>query len=285
MIAVNFDYIKPASLAEALALLADGSAKPLAGGMSLIPMMKLRLAAPEKLVDLSACGLTGVSEGEGGWLRIGAMTTHHELATSELLRSKCPLLAETAANIGDVQVRNRGTIGGSVAHADPAADYPAALVALYAQVIIANATGGTRKVAITDFIIDAMTVDLNEGELITEIHVPSEEPNTGVCYRKVVHPASGYAVVGIAVRIRKDPWAGNVAWANVGVTGLASKAFRAGRVVVAMLEGGPELYAAGKYVGNDVEVMSDMYASAEYRLQLAQVHTNRAIATALSKAS
>jgi aerobic carbon-monoxide dehydrogenase medium subunit len=283
MIAVNFEYEKPASLDEALALLAGGSAKPLAGGMSLIPMMKLRLAAPEKLVDLSAVGLTGVTEANG-WLRIGAMTTHHDVASSALIREKCPLLAETASNIGDVQVRNRGTIGGSIAHADPAADYPAALVALQAQLILANPGGGTRKAAFTDFVLDAMTVDLLEGEIITEIHVPCEEPGTGVCYHKVVQAASGYAVVGIAVRLRKNPVQGGITWMEIGVTGLASKAFRPGGVISALFDGANHEVAAQR-VAEDVDPISDIHASAAYRAHLAKVHTARAIAEARSRAS
>ncbi len=134
MIAQNFEYESPTTIQAALALLSTGDTKVLAGGMSLIPMMKLRLAAPERLVDLSRIpGLTGITE-KGGAIVIGAMTTHHEVEDSALLRAKCPLLAETASNIGDVQVRNMGTIGGSIAHADPAADYPAALLALEAKV-------------------------------------------------------------------------------------------------------------------------------------------------------
>jgi aerobic carbon-monoxide dehydrogenase medium subunit len=127
MIPVNFDYESPSSLDDALGMLADGSAKVLAGGMSLIPSMKLRLSAPEKIIDLGRInGLNSITEAEGG-IRIGAMATHHEVESSRLLREKCPLLAEAASNIGDVQVRNMGTIGGSAAHADPAADYPASL--------------------------------------------------------------------------------------------------------------------------------------------------------------
>ena len=141
MIAQNFEYAAPSSLKEALALLAGGDAKILAGGMSLVPMMKLRLASPERLVDLSRVpGLSGITEDKGS-IRIGAMTTHHEVEDSALLRGKCPLLAETASHIGDVQVRNMGTIGGSVAHADPAADYPAALLALEAKVRLVSAKG------------------------------------------------------------------------------------------------------------------------------------------------
>src|ERR1700722_6512666 len=137
MISQNFDYASPSTLPDALSLLADGSAKVLAGGMSLIPLMKLRLAAPERLVDIRRVpGLDGIRQAPDG-IHIGAMATHYQIESSPVLRARCPLLAETAAHIGDVQVRNMGTIGGSVAHCDPAADYPAALLALEAQVRLA----------------------------------------------------------------------------------------------------------------------------------------------------
>lgn len=281
MIAHNFEYVKPASLAEALGHLASDG-KPLAGGMSLIPMMKLRLAAPEKLVDLSALGLNAITEGDG-WIKIGATATHHEVESSALLRTKCPLIAEAASHIGDVQVRNMGTIGGSTAHADPAADYPASLLALDASVIVASSSGGTRKVAVSDFLVDALTVALEPGELITEVHVPMEADGTGVTYNKVVQPASGYAVVGIAVRIRKDA-SGAVTFARVGVTGLASKAFRATGVEAALTSGASVEEAAAK-VTDGVDANADTYASADYRSHLARVHTARAIRTALGKAA
>jgi aerobic carbon-monoxide dehydrogenase medium subunit len=280
MIANNFDYVKPASLIEALGYLAtDG--KPLAGGMSLIPMMKLRLAAPERLVDLSGLGLNTIVEGDG-WIRIGAMSTHHEVESSSLLRAKCPLLAEAASNIGDVQVRNMGTIGGSTAHADPAADYPASLLALEASVIVASASG-TRKLAVSDLLVDALTVSLEPGELITEVHVPVETAGTGVTYRKVVQPASGYAVVGIAARVRKDA-RGAVTFARIGVTGLASKAFRATGAEAAITSGA-SVEDAAALVTEGVDANGDTYASADYRSHLARVHAARAIRTALQRAA
>ena len=224
MIANSFEYAKPASLAEALSLLADGSAKPLAGGMSLIPMMKLRLASPEKLVDLSGVpGMAAISE-SGGAIKVGAMATHYALETSPVLRGKCPLLSETAANIGDVQVRNTGTIGGAAAHADPSADYPAALLALEAKFLVASKSG-VRTVNVQDLFVDALSTSLDPGELIQEIQLPVDDSGTGTCYKKVFQPASGYATVGIAVRVRMT--AGKVSFARIGVTGLASKAFRA----------------------------------------------------------
>src|SRR6266568_5367923 len=170
MIAQKFEYTAPKTLDEALHLLAAG-AKPLAGGMSLIPMMKLRLAAPERLVDLGKLkDLNYIREADGA-LHIGATTTHAELESSPILRQKCPLLAETAATIGDVQVRNMGTIGGSVAHADPAADYPAALQALEAKFVLQGAKS-ERIVSATDFFVDTFTTALEPGEILREVIVP-----------------------------------------------------------------------------------------------------------------
>src|SRR5215472_14464917 len=170
MIPQNFDYSAPADLKEALGMLADGSAKVLAGGMSLIPLMKLRLAAPERVVDISRIpGLSYIKE-DAGAIHVGAMTTHYEVESSPLLRGKCPLLAETASNIGDVQVRNMGTIGGSIAHADPAADYPAALMALEAKVRLVSAKG-ERTIAAADFFLDAFTTALEPSEVVVEIQV------------------------------------------------------------------------------------------------------------------
>lgn len=277
MIAQNFAYSAPATLAEALAAVGAG-AKALAGGMSLIPAMKLRLAAPEQVVDLGRIpGLRGIEE-DGGALRIGAMTTHYAIESSPLVRTKCPLLAAAAAAIGDVQVRNMGTIGGSAAHADPAADYPAALVALDAEFHLASA-GGSRTVTGEDFFIDLFTTALEPGELITAIRVPVEEPGAGTSYQKMVHPASGYAIVGVAARIRKS--GGKVSFARIGVTGLGAKAFRAKSAEQALLNGADAATAAALVAGG-VEANSDLHASAEYRSHMAAVYAARAIRAALA---
>ncbi len=284
MIPQNFEYEAPRTLEEALQLLADGSAKPLAGGMSLIPLMKLRLAAPERVVDLGRIpGLSYVRE-EDGVIRIGAMTTHYEIESSPVLKARCPLLAATAAQIGDMQVRNVGTIGGSLAHADPAADYPAALLALEAQVRLARA-GGERTVAIADFFTDVFTTALEPGEILREVIVPAEAPGTGVSYQKVAHPASGFAVVGIAVRLRRSQ--GKITLARLGVTGLAAKPFRA-LAAERLLEGSSateaDVRAAAGAVADGVEANSDLYASAEYRTHLARVYAARALRAALQAA-
>ena len=204
MYAASFDYHRPRSLAEAADLLRkDPDARLLAGGHSLLPAMKLRLALPTALVDLSGLRgeLAGI-KGSGGTLAIGALTTHAAVAASDAVRSSCPLLAETAAQIGDLQVRNRGTIGGSIAHADPAADYPTALVALGA----ALETGGarSRKVPVEGFFKGLFATDLQTGEILIAVHVPTYGKGTGGAYLKHRHPASSYAVVGVAALVTMD---------------------------------------------------------------------------------
>lgn len=283
MIPQEFEYHAPATLAEALALLANPEAKALAGGMSLIPLMKLRLSAPAKLIDLRYVpGLASIEAGAGE-LRIGARVTHYELESTPLVRTSCPLLAETAAHIGDVQVRNMGTLGGSVAHSDPAADYPAALLALEATLTLVSASG-QRTLAIDQFLLDTFTTALEPGELISTIKVSTEASGTGTSYQKCLQPASGFALVGIAARVRLE--GGKVRLARVGVTGLAGKPYRALNVE-RLLEGSagsPEdIRKAAAVVTDGVEPLSDLHASAPYRAHLARVYTARALSEALAR--
>ena len=223
MIPQQFEYSAPKTLDEALGLLAEG-ARPLAGGMSLIPMMKLRLSNPEHLVDLGRIKDLSYIREQGTVIHIGATTTHHDVESSPLLRGKCPLLAETASHIGDVQVRNMGTIGGSTAHADPSADYPAALQALEAKIVLRGAKS-ERTVPADEFFVDTFTTALEPGEIVREVIVPVDGEGTGTSYQKVLQPASGFAIVGIAVRLRKS--GDKISMARIGVTGLANRAFRA----------------------------------------------------------
>jgi len=246
-------------------------------------MMKLRLASPERLVDLSRVpGLSGITEDKGS-IRIGAMTTHHEVEDSALLRGKCPLLAETASNIGDVQVRNMGTIGGSVAHADPAADYPAALQALEAKIVL-KGVKSERTVSAEDFFIDTFTTALEPGEIVREVIVPMYGGDTGTNYQKVLQPASGFAIVGIAVRVRKS--GGKISMARIGVTGLANKAYRE-REAEKALEGSAgspaEIQAVAAWIGKGIDANSDLHASAEYRIHLASVYAAKALTAALGR--
>ena len=205
MIPTAFAYAAPTSLDEALALLSQygEDAKLLAGGQSLLPALKLRLAAVEQLIDLGRIPDLAYIREETGSLCIGARTTHYEVETSLLLQQRCPLLSECAGQIGDVQVRNRGTLGGSLAHADPAADYPAAILALDAEIRVVSAQG-ERSLSAEDFFIDMMTTALQPQEVLTEVRVPVCAAQTGSTYLKVPQPASGFAIVGIAAVVTLD---------------------------------------------------------------------------------
>jgi carbon-monoxide dehydrogenase medium subunit len=283
MIAQNFEYAAPGNLKEALTLLDSGEAKALAGGMSLIPLMKLRLATPEQVVDLGRILDLNYIRQDKDVIRIGATTTHYDVESSALLRASCPLLAEAATNIGDIQVRNRGTIGGSIAHADPAADYPASLLALEARVVLVSSKS-EREMPITDFFVDTFTTALEPGELIREVIVPVEDKSTGSSYQKVVQPASGFAIVGIAARIRTT--GDKITFARIGVTGLAGKPYRA-LLVEKGLEGRTgsptDIQSAATLVADGIDANSDLHASASFRKHLAGVYTMRAIGVALSR--
>jgi carbon-monoxide dehydrogenase medium subunit len=284
MIPQTFNYTVPKTLDEALGLLAGG-ARPLAGGMSLIPMMKLRLATPDHLVDLGKLKDLSYIREEGGALHLGATTTHYEIESSPLVRGKCPLLAEAASAIGDVQVRNMGTIGGSVAHADPSADYPAALQALEARVVLKGAKS-ERTVAVADFIVDTFTTSLAPGEIIREIIVPVEDSAAGTSYQKMLQPASGFAIVGVAARLRKS--GGKISMVRLGVTGLSNRSYRATAAEKA-LEGksgsAAEIQNAAALVADGVEANSDLHASAEYRRHVTTVYAARALMAALARAA
>ncbi|MDQ6704472.1 MAG: xanthine dehydrogenase family protein subunit M [Acidobacteriota bacterium] len=282
MIPRNFEYEAPVTLHEAIALIAKGG-KPLAGGMSLVPMMKLRLAAPEQIVDLGRIpGLNFIRE-EGGEIRIGAMTTYYEIESSPLLHFKCPLMTETVKHVGDVQVRNTGTLGGSTAHADPAADFPAALIALEAKVKLASSKS-ERTVPIRDFFLDTFTVAIEPGELLVEVVVPIDGSGTEVSYQKFRQPASGYAIVGVAARVRKA--GGKVDFVRVGITGLGGIAFRASNVEK-LLEGSDgssqAVQKAASVAGEGVDANGDLFASADFRRHLTRIYTARALTEALSR--
>ena len=285
MIAQDFEYSAPSSLKDALGLLAGDDVKVLAGGMSLIPLMKLRLATPGQLVDIGRIPDLNYIREDKGALRIGATTTHYQIESSATVRSRCPLLAEAAAHIGDIQVRNMGTIGGSVAHADPAADYPASLLALETRVVLVTAKG-QRELPIAEFFVDTFTTALEPGEIIRELIVPVEEQSAGTSYQKMLQPASGFAIVGIAARVKKS--GGKVTMARVGVTGLSGKPYRANSVEKA-LEGtsgsASDVQKAAASVAAGVDANSDLHASADYRKHLAKVYTMRALTVALSRTS
>jgi carbon-monoxide dehydrogenase medium subunit len=281
MIPQTFEYTAPVTLSGALEMIASGERKLLAGGQSLIPLMKLRLAAPDEVVDLGRIAdLDAIAELDGA-LRIGAMATHRAIETSPAIRGYCPLLAETAGQIGDMQVRNMGTIGGSIAHADPAADYPAALMALEARVHLVSKRG-ERTLLYSDFLLDAFTTALDPDEMVREIELPLEGSSEGYRYEKVPHPASGFAVVGVAVRVQAR--GGRITRARIAVNGMGPRAFR-DRGVEELLEEGTPIVRAVAGLGAGQEANSDTYASGDYRRHLARVHAARALETAVARAS
>jgi carbon-monoxide dehydrogenase medium subunit len=287
MIPPAFDYIAPQSLDEAVrALAAHGEeAKLLAGGHSLLPLLKLRLANPKLLIDLSKIpGLSNISQ-QDDKIVVGALTTHYQIESSELLKTKCPLLPQTARAIGDVQVRNRGTIGGSLAHADPSADWPAAILALGGELKLSGPKG-ERRIAVEEFFLGAMTTVVEPTEILTEIRVPVSPRRCGSAYLKMAQQASGFAIVGVAVwlRVAQD---GRCEDIGVGVTGLSEKPFRA-RTVESRLRGNkltPKLIAeSAAQVAEGNDPMEDLHASAKFRAHLAQVYTSRAIEEAGKRA-
>jgi carbon-monoxide dehydrogenase medium subunit len=283
VIPTSFDYARATSLDDAIAKLGAGDgAKLLAGGHSLIPLMKLRLSEPVTLIDIARIpGLVGITE-KNGTIQIGAATTHHAVATSSLLADTCPALAETAATIGDPQVRNRGTIGGSLAHADPAADYPAILVALDAEIHI-KGTGGWRAVKAGDFFQGMFTVDLQPDEIIAGVHV---KPAKAAAYAKLHQRASHFAIVGVGAAL--EVAGGSITAARVGLTGASTHAMRLANVEAA-LTGKPlsdaTIAAAAAVAGDGVQDLNaDIHASAEYRRQMIKVFTKRALEQAKARA-
>ena len=288
MYAQIFDYHRASSVAEAQQLLAaNPGAKLLAGGHSLLPMLKLRLAAPSALIDIGRiAALKGVTA-DGSGLRIGAMTTHADVAASPLVASHCVILADAAARIGDMAVRNRGTIGGSVAHADPAADLPTVLTAVGATMEIAAAGGQTRAVAAADFFLGMMTTAVTEGEILTAIRVPTLAAGTGAAYEKFAHPASRYAVVGAAAVVTVA--AGVCRRAIIVVGGATATPVRLSAVEAALtgVTLGAEVIAAAAAKtadGLSGDLMGDLFASADYRRHVAGTYVARAVTAAAARA-
>src|SRR5258706_16110799 len=239
MFPANFNYVRPKSLAEAVRFLNDHpeDAKVLAGGQSLIPMLKLRLAMLEHLVDIGRLAELKRIEESGDTLRIGSLVRHADIESSALIARACPLLAVTAAEIGDVQVRNRGTIGGSLAHGDPAADFPAAILALEANLSVIGPSG-LRTIAAQDFFTDLMTTALQANEILTSIEVPKLASRTGSSYAKMHQQASGFAIVGVASIVALDG-AGKVSRVRIGVTGVTPVPYRALNAEEALLGKSP----------------------------------------------
>ena len=283
----SFDYKRAGSVDEALGLLAShgDDAMLLAGGHSLIPTLKLRLAAPGTLIDLSGIEALRGIEDLGDRVRIGALTTHTDVAESDVVRSRCPLLAEAAGRIGDVQVRNVGTIGGSLAHADPGADYPPVVLVLGAH-IEATGSGGVRTIAADDYFTGMFSTALEAGEILTAVIVPAVPSGTGTAYADTPVPASRYALAGVAASITME--SGRCTAARVAVTGAASSPFRVPAVEQA-LEGSAlddaSVSAAVAGMVDAGDLMSDSAGSAEYRAHLCSVMARRAIGQAAARAS
>ena len=286
MIPAQFDYVRANTLDEALSLLSQSEdAKILAGGHSLIPAMKLRLSQPATLIDIGRIKDLSYIREESGQIRIGAMTTHYQIESSDALKKICPLLPECASHIGDVQVRNKGTIGGSVAHSDPAGDWPAAIIALNADLIVASKSG-ERTIKADDFFVDLLTTALEPGEILREIRINKSNGRTGQAYVKMHHPASGFAVVGVAANLTFNA-DGACQKASVGITGVSSKAYRADAVEAALSNKKLDeqtIADAAKHAADGVDLNGDLFASTEYRRHLAEVYARRAIAGALSRA-
>jgi carbon-monoxide dehydrogenase medium subunit len=276
----QFEYHKPSSVQEAVTLLSSNpDAKLLAGGHSLIPAMKLRLSAPAALVDLNGVsGLNTISVGNGA--KIGALTTYRQLLDNADLKGPFPIIAETANIVGDPHVRNRGTLGGSLAHSDPAADFTAVMLALNASVT-ATGSGGERTIAVDDLFVDLFTTSLEPDEIITSISIPAASAGAGQAYEKHAHPASGYAVVGVAAVLTVS--GGTIQSARVAVTGAPSKATRA-TATEAALAGktaiADTIAAAAALAADGLDLNGDTYASAEYRGHLVKVLAKRAITRA-----
>ena len=283
MIPTTFEYARATSLDDALAKLkaANGDGKFIAGGHSLVPLMKLRLAEPTLLIDIARIpGLSGIRE-KNGRIEIGAGTVHHDVSSSAWLRQQCPVVADAAATIGDPQVRNRGTLGGSLAHADPAADYPAAMLAVDAEMHIAGPRGA-RTVKATDFFQGLFTVDLAADEILVSVQF---NPVRVSAYAKLYQRASHFAIVGVAAAL--DVSGGTIQSARIGLTGAGPRAVRLARVEQALV-GQPAskdtCAAATKDAGADLSVVNaDLHASEEYRRAMIAVFTRRALEGAIAR--
>lgn len=285
MYARTFAYYRPTNFQEVIALLRqDGDAKVLAGGHSLLPLMKLRLAAPSALIDIGRIAdLAGIRQA-GSELRIGALTTHAAIAASSEVRTGCPILAEAAGQIGDRQVRNRGTIGGSVAHADPGADYPTVLTALGAS-MTAVGPNGERQIPADQFFGGLFTTALAPDELVTAITVPTYDVGMKGAYLKHRHPASSYAVVGVAALVAmRDGTCERVSLVVGGVTSQPTRCAAAEDALRGRPADQATLDAASQAVREAItDPMGDLYASGEFRTHLATVMARRALALAVSR--
>lgn len=287
MIPAEFQYHAPTTVAEAVSLLQQNDeAKIIAGGHSLLPALKLRLSQTPVLVDITKIpDLKRVFVDRGSRIRIGAGVTYREVASNQEVREACPVLAECVAQIGDIQVRNRGTLCGALAHADPAADLPAVALALGAT-LTAQGPGGSREIAADDMFVEMLTTALEPGEILTDVRFPALGAGEGAAYAKLRHPASRYAIVGVAayVKLGAD---GAVEACRIGVTGAGPKATRQAAAEAALVgTSGDEaaIAAAAEQSGTDMDYLGDIHASEEYRRAMVKVYTRRALTEALARA-
>ena len=282
MIPAKFDYVRPGSVDEAVRALADGGedAKIIAGGQSLLPLLRLRLAYPELLVDLAGLDeLRGVTDA-GDSLLIGARTTHYQLVHNSLVTEHCGLLAQATSTVADPAVRHRGTLGGALVHADPAGDLPAVALALDVT-LIARGPGGEREIPAADFFVDYLTTSLEPDEILTAVRVPKLGPGWGYRYEKFHRTAQSWATVGVAALARRDN--GSVAEARIGLTNMGTVPVRARAAedAVAGAEASRDtLRAAANQADEGTQPPADLHGAADYRRHLARVLTGRALAAA-----
>jgi carbon-monoxide dehydrogenase medium subunit len=285
MIPNAFDYQRAGSLDEALSLVGTPGTKVIAGGMSLLPLMKLRLASPERLVDIGRLNeLKGVRQLPDERMAIGALTTYRELADSPV--NAYGLFRDALPDIGDVQVRNRGTVGGAIAHSDPASDLPAVLLALDGE-IVARSRRGERAIPADGFFRGAFETALDDDEIVTEVRILAPRDDAGSAFVSLMQRASGYSIVGVAAVVIKEGGSA-ITRAMVAITGVGEAPYRAKGVEAALIgnEGTTEaIVAAASHATDGVTVNSDIHADAEYRTAMAGVYTRRAIQGALKRLS
>jgi len=279
MYATEFDYVRASSIDEAISIKgANDDSSFLAGGHSLIPAMKLRLSTPQKLIDISSLDqLKNISK-NGSYISIGALCTHKQCAESEIIISGCPALSDAASVIGDPHVRNKGTIGGALAHSDPQADYPGPVLALNASFVL-KGPSGERTIDAVDYFIGLWETALGENEILTEVRIPLDSANANSCYLKFPQPASRYPYVGCAVAM--DNSGGNCSEVRVGFSGVAETAFRDSGVEDAIRGQALKdetIAAASAKAAEGRTVLSDYFVSEEYRRAMAQVYAKRALA-------
>jgi aerobic carbon-monoxide dehydrogenase medium subunit len=284
MYPAKFEYAAPTSLDEALRLLQDPEAKILAGGHSLLPLMKLRLAQPRLLVDIGRIPGLDYVRAEDGQVAIGAMATYRQIQSAQEIHQRVPMLAECVHEVGDPQVRAKGTLAGALAHADPAGDVPAAVLAL-GGTVRAVSSSGERDISLDEFFVDMLTTALQDGEIIREVRLQAHQPGAGGAYEKFDQPASHYALTGVAAVVALD---GNtIRSVRLGVTGVGPKAYRPTQIEQALAgQAATEdaVRAAVQPIVDGIDVLGDIHASPEYRSHLARVLARRAILKAAERA-